>query len=231
MTMIRDNIARIQETIARSARKAGRSPEAVQLVAVSKTVSPNSILEAAQAGQMLFGENYIQEAVDKMIRLPACLQWHFIGHLQSNKARQAAELFDVIETVDRWKVAVALDDHARLLDKTISILLQVNTGRESQKSGVLPEAAETLLTRIAGETGLLVLGLMTMPPYSPDPEQSRPHFSALRQLAQRLASRGLFANNTEVELSMGMSNDYAVAVEEGATLVRVGTALFGQRQA
>jgi len=229
--MIRDNLARIQETIASSARKAGRRPEAVKLVAVSKTVSPDLIFEAVQAGQMLFGENYIQEAADKMACLPANLQWHFTGRLQSNKARRAAELFDLIETVDRWKVAAALDSHARLLGKTISILLQINTGREPQKSGVLPEAAEALLKRIAGETGLRVLGLMTMPPYSPDPEQSRPYFSTLRQLGQRLASFGLFANNAEVELSMGMSNDYAVAIEEGATLVRVGTALFGQRQA
>jgi len=229
--MIRDNLARIRETIASSARKAGRSPEAVKLVAVSKTVSPDLIFEAVQAGQMLFGENYIQEAAEKMACLPASLQWHFTGHLQSNKARRAAELFDLIETVDRWKLAAALDSHARMLGKTISILLQINTGREPQKSGVLPEAAEALLTRIAGETGLRVLGLMTMPPYSPDPEQSRPYFSTLRQLGQRLASLGLFTNNAEVELSMGMSNDYAVAIEEGATLVRVGTALFGQRQA
>ncbi|WP_310599798.1 YggS family pyridoxal phosphate-dependent enzyme [Desulfobulbus sp.] len=229
--MVRDNLARIRETIARSARQAGRNPEAVKLVAVSKTVGTDLILEAVQAGQVLFGENYLQEAADKMTRLPALLQWHFIGHLQSNKARQAAELFDVIETVDRWKVAAALDNHARLLDKPLSIFLQVNIGREPQKSGVLPEQAEQLLRRIAGETSLRILGLMTMPPYSPDPEQSRPYFSALRQLALRLASYDLFASNTEVELSMGMSSDYAVAIEEGATLVRVGTALFGQRQA
>ncbi len=231
MIMVRDNLARIRETIARSARQAGRNPEAVKLVAVSKTVGTDLILEAVQAGQVLFGENYLQEAADKMTRLPALLQWHFIGHLQSNKARQAAELFDVIETVDRWKVAAALDNHARLLDKPLSIFLQVNIGREPQKSGVLPEQAEQLLRRIAGETSLRILGLMTMPPYSPDPEQSRPYFSALRQLALRLASYDLFASNTEVELSMGMSSDYAVAIEEGATLVRVGTALFGQRQA
>jgi len=231
MTMIRDNLARIQETIADSARKAGRSPGAVRLVAVSKTVSPDVILEAVQAGQMLFGESYIQEAADKMSRLPAGLKWHCIGHLQSNKARQAAEMFDLIETIDRWKVAAALDSHARALGKTLSILLQVNIGREPQKSGVLPEEAETLLRKIVGETNLRVLGLMTMPPYSPDPEHSRPYFSALRQLAQRLASCGLFANNAQVELSMGMSTDYAVAIEEGATLVRVGTALFGTRQA
>ncbi|MDR2550563.1 MAG: YggS family pyridoxal phosphate-dependent enzyme [Desulfobulbus sp.] len=229
--MVCDNLARIRETIARSARQAGRNPEAVKLVAVSKTVGTDSMLEAVQAGQILFGENYLQEAADKMTRLPALLQWHFIGHLQSNKAKQAAELFDVIETVDRWKVAAALDSHARLLGNPLSILLQVNIGREPQKSGVLPEQAELLLRKIVGETNLRVLGLMTMPPYSPDPEQSRPYFSALRQLAQRLASYDLFASNAEVELSMGMSSDYAVAIEEGATLVRVGTALFGQRQA
>ncbi|MCL1980264.1 MAG: YggS family pyridoxal phosphate-dependent enzyme [Proteobacteria bacterium] len=228
--MVRDNLAHIQETIARSARKAGRNPREIKLVAVSKTVDIELIAEAVQAGQTLFGENYIQEAADKMTRLPPSLKWHFIGRLQSNKARQAAELFEVIETVDRWKVAAALDSHARLLGKTLSILLQVNIGREPQKSGVLPEAAETLLRKISGETSLRVFGLMTMPPYSPDPEQSRPLFSALRQLAEQLASRGLFADNAAVELSMGMSNDYAVAIEEGATLVRVGSALFGSRQ-
>ncbi|MCL2789932.1 MAG: YggS family pyridoxal phosphate-dependent enzyme [Desulfobulbus sp.] len=228
--MICDNLAHIQKTIARSAHKAGRGPGTVKLVAASKTVQPDAMLTAVRCGQMVFGENYIQEAADKMVRLPVAIHWHFIGHLQSNKTRQAVELFDVIETVDRWKVAAALDSHARSFHKNLSILLQVNIGREPQKSGVLPEAAETLLRKIAGETSLRVLGLMTMPPYSPEPERSRPYFRALSQLAQRLAALGLFADNDRVDLSMGMSNDYQIAIEEGATLVRVGTALFGTRQ-
>ncbi|WP_028318588.1 YggS family pyridoxal phosphate-dependent enzyme [Desulfobulbus elongatus] len=228
--MIRDNLARILATIARSAKKAGRRPEEVKLVAVSKTVGVEPILAAVHSGQMVFGENYLQEAASKIPLLPAALQWHFIGHLQSNKARQAAELFEVIETVDRWKLAVALDSHARSLHKNLSILVQVNIGREPQKSGVLPEEAEALLSRVAGETSLRVLGLMAMPPYFPDPEKSRPYFRELRQLAQRLATLNLFTDNTRVDLSMGMSNDYSIAIEEGATLVRVGTALFGSRQ-
>lgn len=228
--MICDNLAHIRATIAQAAQKAGKNPETVKLVAVSKTVPTDAMLEAVHCGQMVFGENYLQEAADKMARLPAAIRWHCIGHLQSNKTRRAVELFDVIETVDRWKVALALDNHARLLHKDLSILLQVNIGREPQKSGVLPEAAEPLLRKIAAATSLRVLGLMTIPPYSSDPEHSRPYFSALNQLAQRLAACGLFANNACVELSMGMSNDYPVAIEEGATLVRVGTALFGARQ-
>jgi len=228
--MICDNLARIRETIAQSAQRAGRSPDAVQLVAVSKTVDAEAVRTAVQCGQMLFGESYVQEAAGKIPLLPANIHWHCIGRLQSNKTRQAAELFEVIETVDRWKIAAALDSHARALGKDLAILVQVNIGREAQKSGVLPEATEDLLRRIGGETGLRILGLMAMPPYSPDPEHSRPYFRELRQLAQRLAALGLFAERGRVDLSMGMSHDYPVAIEEGATLVRVGTALFGMRQ-
>jgi len=227
--MIRDNLAHILTTIAQRARKVGRNPEEVKLVAVSKTIAVDLMQEALDNGQMLFGESYLQEAAGKIPCFPATVNWHFIGHLQSNKARQAVELFDVIETVDRWKVAKALDSHARLLKKKLSILLQVNIGREKQKSGVLPEEAEALLHQVAQETELRVLGLMTMPPFFSDPEKSRPYFKELRILAQRFAASNLFADNSRVELSMGMSNDYPVAIEEGATLVRVGTALFGAR--
>ena len=229
-TMICANLAHIRETITRSAHKAGRSPEAVKLVAVSKTVSVDAMLAAVHCGQMVFGENYIQEAAQKRPHLPGISQWHYIGHLQSNKTKRAVELFDVIQTVDRWETAAALDSHARALGKSLSILLQVNIGRESQKSGTLPEAAEALLHKIAGATGLHILGLMAMPPYSPEPEHSRPFFREMNRLAQRFAACGLFADNGRVELSMGMSTDYPVAIEEGATLVRIGTALFGTRQ-
>ena len=228
--MIGDNLSHISESIARSARAAGRRPEDVHLVAVSKTVGIDLIGEAMACGQTLFGENYLQEASVKIPLLSPMARWHFIGHLQSNKARQAVELFDVIETVDRWKIAKILDAHARQAGKTLAVLIQVNIGREKQKSGVLPEETETLLRRIKGETSLRVLGLMAMPPFSDDPEQSRPFFRSLRKLAQHLAPLHLFADNNRIELSMGMSNDYTVAVEEGATLVRIGTALFGSRK-
>jgi len=231
MAVIRDNLAHIAETIAQTANKAGRSPEEITLVAVSKTIGIDLIQEAMDNGQMLFGENYLQEAADKIPAVPPAVTWHFIGHLQSNKARQAVELFHVIETVDRWKIAQALDSHARSLKKPMSVLLQVNVGREKQKSGVLPEETETLLRQVAQETELRVLGLMTMPPFSSDPEKSRPYFKELRKLAQRLATLNLFADNAHVQLSMGMSHDYPVAIEEGATLVRIGTALFGPRSA
>ena len=228
--MISDNLARILETIARSARKVGRNPHDIRLVAVSKMIGVDLMRQAMESGQTLFGENYLQEAADKITLFPPTVNWHFIGHLQSNKAKQAVELFDVIETVDRWKVAKALDNHAKNQRKKLSVLIQVNTGREKQKSGVLPEEAEELLRQIAQESDLRVLGLMTMPPFFPDPEKSRPYFRELKDLAKRLAALNLFADNARVELSMGMSGDYPIAVEEGATLVRVGTALFGARK-
>ena len=227
--MIHDRLRQIWATIAASSIKAGRNPSEIKLVAVSKTVAPDLIQEAISCGQMLFGENYLQEAASKIPLFPSETNWHFIGHLQSNKAKQAAELFQVIETVDRWKIAKALDDHARLLGKSLSILIQVNLGRERQKSGVSPENAAQLLRQITQSTNLRVLGLMTMPPFFADPEQSRPYFRELKKLSLQLAAMNLFADNTNVALSMGMSNDYPIAIEEGATIIRVGTALFGAR--
>lgn len=227
--MIRDNLHQISNTIRESALKVGRNPDEIKLVAVSKTVAPALIQEAVDCGQMLFGENYLQEAANKISLFPRETQWHFIGHLQSNKARQAAELFQVVETVDRWKIAKLLDEHAKHLGKTLSILIQINLGRERQKSGVSPEDVEQLLRKITQTTNLRVLGLMTMPPFFDLPEQSRPYFRELKKLSLQLAAMDLFADNTNVALSMGMSNDYPIAIEEGATIVRVGTALFGSR--
>lgn len=227
--MIRDNLRKILTTIVESANKVGRNPDEIKLVAVSKTVPPELIREAIDCGQMLFGENYLQEASNKIPLFSHATKWHFIGHLQSNKARQAVELFQVIETVDRWKIAKLLDDNARHLGKTISILIQVNLGRERQKSGVSPENVEQLLRQISQSTNLRILGLMTMPPFFSQPEQSRPYFRDLKELSVHLAAMNLFVDNTNVALSMGMSNDYPIAIEEGATIVRVGTALFGSR--
>ncbi len=224
-----DNLTHILETIAQTARAIGRNPTEINLVAVSKRISINAIQQMIDCGQTLFGENYLQEASEKIQHFPPTLGWHFIGHLQTNKARQVAELFDVVETVDRLKIAKALDTHAKLLQKKLAVLIQVNIGREKQKSGILPEEAESLIRDITKETDLHILGLMTMPPFSPDPEKSRPYFKELKTLADRLAAQHLFSDNDHVELSMGMSGDYPIAIEEGATIIRVGTALFGAR--
>lgn len=228
-TVLNDNLSLIQTTIRQTALKVGRPPESVQLVAVSKTVPVDQIEQAIACGQTIFGENYLQEAATKIRVLPKTARWHFIGHLQSNKVREAVELFDVIETVDRWKIAKTVDEQAQRINKPLSVLVQINIGREPQKSGLAPEEAEHFLHRLNRETRLQVLGLMTMPPLVATPEESRPFFREMKKLAHRLAENGLFANNASVALSMGMSADYPIAIEEGATLVRVGTALFGVR--
>lgn len=227
--MISDNLAQIRSNIIQAANNAKRNPETIKLVAVSKFVSTDRIQEALACGQTLFGENYLQEASEKIQTIGAQAKWHFIGHLQSNKAKQAVALFDMVETVDRLKIAKALDAQAKEAGKTLSVLIQVNIGREPQKSGILPEETEQLARAIRQETALEVCGLMAMPPFFDAPEKSRPYFRKLRELANQLAERQLFADNTQVELSMGMSGDYPVAIEEGATIVRVGTALFGSR--
>ncbi|WP_457574980.1 YggS family pyridoxal phosphate-dependent enzyme [Desulfolithobacter sp.] len=227
--MICDNLKTIYRQIEESAVRAGRDPQSVRLVAVSKRQEPERILEALDCGQDLFGENYLQEAREKIELLGDRARFHFIGHLQSNKARQAADLFTMVETVDRLKIARALSRHAGALGRSLDILLQVNVGREPQKAGVLPENLDELASEVATLPSLRLRGLMTMPPYTTDPEESRPFFRSLRRLARELSDKGLFTDNSRVELSMGMSRDFPVAIEEGATLVRVGTAIFGPR--
>jgi pyridoxal phosphate enzyme (YggS family) len=227
--VICDNLDRIRTRIQEAAVNCGRNPQEIRLVAVSKRIPAKAVVEAYRCDQVIFGENYLQDAREKIMQLKPSLQWHFIGHLQSNKARMAAELFQVIETVDRLKIARALDRHAGELEKTLEVLIQVNVGREQQKSGVLPEETKGLLQDIRTLSNLKVRGLMTMPPYGRDPEAGRPWFRELKQLAVQLACKGLFEDNDAVELSMGMSADFTVAIEEGATLVRVGTAIFGPR--
>lgn len=224
-----DNLAHIRERMALAAQRVGRDPERVTLVAVSKHVTPERIAEAVAAGQLLFGENYLQEAQEKIGQLPAALRWHFIGHLQSNKAKLAAELFHMVETVDRIKLARLLNQYAAEAKRVLPVLAQVNVGREPQKAGVLPEEAEQLLREMAALPHLEVRGLMTMPPFFDQPEAARPYFRELRLLAEKLAGKGLLGSRGTIELSMGMSGDFEVAIEEGATLVRVGTALFGAR--
>jgi PLP dependent protein len=225
MNRIARNLEEVRSRIKTAALRAGRDPEAVRLVAVSKIIPVERLQEALAADQRLFGENYLQEARGKIAALNEGVSWHFIGHLQSNKARGAVELFELIHGVDRLKLAQALDAAAASLDQVQNILIQVNLAGEASKSGAAPEAVLELLRQLRLLPHLKVLGLMTMPPFLP-PEAVRPFFRALRELrepCQDLTGLPL------PELSMGMSGDYEVAVEEGATLVRVGTAIFGSR--
>lgn len=230
MSQISKNLELIQDRINKAACRVGRDPDGVRLVAVSKRKSVDLINEAFACGQTLFGENYLQEAALKIEQLDKGINWHFIGHLQSNKAGMAANMFDVVETVDRFKVARALDRSLEGGRKgVLPVLVQVNIGREPQKSGVMPEDTAGLLRDIQQLKNVKVQGLMVMPPLCADPEMVRPYFRATRELALSLADQGLLASDDKIELSMGMSGDYEVAIEEGATLVRVGTALFGAR--
>ncbi len=228
--MICDNIEQVRNTVREAALRSGRNPDAVKIVAVSKHVSVTRVTAAQSCGQIVFGENYLQEAAEKISQISEPVTWHFIGHLQTNKAAAAAELFQMIQTVDRLKIATALNTHAERIGKYLDVLIQVNVGREAQKSGVLPENAEGLLRDLQSLAHLRVRGLMTMPPYGRDSEESRLWFRALKQLALQLAEEELFYDNSTVELSMGLSGDFAVAVEEGATMIRIGTAIFGERK-
>jgi PLP dependent protein len=228
--MIADNIRIVKEKIALAARNAGREAQDIKLVAVSKHFSADAICEAFAAGQIFFGENYIQEIQSKKGLAPKGAVFHFIGHLQSNKAKNAIETCEMIETLDSFKLAKALHNQLEKLNKSLDILIQVNIGNDPDKTGVTADKAEELLNSINLLTRLRVCGLMTMPPLVTDPELSRPHFRNLRLLAKHLMEKSLFPHVSKPELSMGMSDDFHIAIEEGATIVRVGTAIFGHRQ-
>lgn len=229
--MIQNNIELLNDRIIETLNKCGRNIDTVRLVAVSKRFPTSSIKEAQEAGQRLFGENYIQEANDKYHELHGNVQFHFIGHLQSNKAKIAAEICSMIETVNSFKLAKKLNNHLVPLTKTLDILVQVNTGDDTNKSGIAPDKVGDLLRKISKLPMLRALGLMTIPPFTENPDNARSFFQELRLLSQSLSKEKLFFDNNRVELSMGMSNDYRIAIEEGATLVRIGTAIFGQRVA
>jgi len=229
--MISENLAAIQEKIAKAADASNRSPEDIKLVAVSKRFPVTAIQEAYAGGQTLFGENYIQEVQQKRPELPEQVHFHFIGHLQTNKAKIAAESCSVVETVDRLKLAAALNKRLDELQKDMDILVQVNIGEDPGKSGISAEETENLLYELKSFSRIHTCGLMTMPPIEPSPELSRPYFRGLRLLAEELSGKDLFFDNSRIELSMGMSSDYHIAIEEGATIVRVGTAIFGNRPA
>jgi hypothetical protein len=225
---IADNYRLLMEAIAAAACQADRDPETIKLVGASKTVSVERIRQAVAAGLTILGENYLQEARDKIMALDLPVVWHFIGHLQSNKAAAAVKLFALIHSVDRPSLAKALDGAAAKADQVQDILLEVNLSREPTKSGVKLEDLEPLLRTCAALPHLRVRGLMTMPPWYADPEKVRPYFKALRRTRDHLQSLKLTGVDL-TELSMGMSGDFKIAIEEGATLIRVGTALFGAR--
>ncbi|MDH4319039.1 MAG: YggS family pyridoxal phosphate-dependent enzyme [Desulfobulbaceae bacterium] len=227
--MICDNLRHIRDRIHKAALAAGRDPKSIRLVAVSKHIAPETISTAMSCGQLLFGENYLQEAQKKIALLGQTASWHFIGGLQSNKAKLVVELFDMVETVDRLKTARALNTHAERINKKLDILVQVNIGKEPQKSGVFPENIIEFIKELNTLQSLRVQGLMAIPPYSPDPETTRSHFARLRELGTRCRKAGMFHSDERCELSMGMSGDFETAIEEGATIVRVGTAIFGPR--
>lgn len=227
--MIAENIQLIQAKINEAAAKSGRSTDEVKLIAVSKRFPASVVKEAHAAGQIFFGENYIQEVQLKKDQVPPEVKFHFIGHLQSNKAKIAAATCDMIETVDRYKLGKSLDKHLQALDKTMDILAQINIGDDSNKAGAKKDEAEELVKQLGDLPNLRVCGLMTMPPFEQEAELSRIHFRNLRLLAEQLADKGLFPDVKSPDLSMGMSGDFHIAIEEGATIVRVGTAIFGQR--
>ena len=223
------NITKIRRRIAVTCARCGRDPHSVKLMAVTKTVPGELILQAVDAGINLLGENYVQEAREKIDQLNGRAQLHLIGYLQTNKAKYAVKLFDYIHSVDRRELALELDRRAKAASRKMNILIEVNVSGEQTKNGVAAGAAVELVKSIAQLTNLSVRGLMTMAPYSDDPETSRPYFQALRCLRNEIVHAGIPGVQME-ELSMGMTDDFEVAIEEGATIVRIGRAIFGNRQ-
>ena len=234
--------------LAAAASRSGRNPDEIILMAVSKTFPPERICEAYAAGLRVFGENRVQEFAGKAdaVRNLRDIEWHLIGHLQTNKAAKAAELFDAIDSVDSVRMAEKLNASAESAGKILSVLIEINVGGEQAKSGLALSSVEQgsveqssveqgsneleqILQNASRWVNLKIRGLMTVPPYTEDPERSRPYFRQLRQIRDRIASRELPQVGTAV-LSMGMSHDFEVAIEEGATCVRVGTAIFGKRE-
>ena len=203
-------------------------PDGIQLVAAAKTRNPEEILEAVEAGVKIIGENYVQEAERAYEVVGNKAKWHFIGHLQKNKVKKAVKIFDVIETVDSIELAREIDKRCAQIGKTMPVLIEINSGRELQKAGVLPENAEQLAREISACQNIRVTGLMTMGPRFGDPEDSRPYFVETKKLFEKIKKLNL--PNTEMRyLSMGMTNSYKIALEEGANIVRIGSKIFGER--
>jgi PLP dependent protein len=230
MQEMRGRLEAIRARMQTAAHRAGRPPDSVKLVAVSKTVEAQRVREALHLGQVDFGENRVQEARDKQPGVGAGARWHLVGHLQRNKAKEAARLFQVIHSVDSVGLLRDLERHGAGLQTPLRALIQVNLASEAGKHGAAPRELPEILAAAEEMQHIKVTGLMILPPYHPDPEQSRPLFRGLAELARELSLTG-FNNVSLRELSMGMSEDFEVAIEEGATWIRIGRALFGERPA
>ena len=227
---MKQRLDQVKERIRKACESCNRDTESVRLVAVSKTIPAETVKQAIEAGVTVLGENYVQEAREKfnaLVQYP--VSWHFIGHLQSNKAKYAVRLFDLIHSVDSFKLARELDKQAKKVDKIQQVLVQVNISAEDTKSGISADEAPGLISEISQLENLSIKGLMTMPPFFYQPEKVKPFFAALRELRDQIRQQGL-PNVSLEELSMGMTGDFEVAIEEGATLVRIGTAIFGERK-
>jgi PLP dependent protein len=229
---IAHQLAQIRDRISAAAHRSGRNPDDIALMAVCKTFPPEAIKDAYAAGQRLFGENRVQEFTGKYPAVAnlSDVRFHMIGHLQSNKATKAAEIFHAVDSIDSAKLAQRLNDAAQKLNKTLDVLIEINVGGEEAKSGLDPDSPEVdaILTHAPEWKNLKVRGLMTVPPFTNDPEGARPCFRKLRELRDRLTARNLQNVSLDV-LSMGMSHDFEVAIGEGSTCVRIGTAIFGER--
>jgi len=228
MATVAENLRAVKERIAKAAARVGRDPEGITLVAVTKTMPVDRIRAAIEAGQRVFGENRVQEAQAKVQALDRTVEWHLIGHLQRNKVKYVCDLFQVIESVDSLPLAQDLDRRASQHGMVMPILIQVHVGDEDTKSGVPPAQALALVRAVASLPHLAIRGLMSVPPAVENPEEARPSFVQLRALAEEIDAAKI-PGVAMAELSMGMSHDFEVAIEEGATLVRVGTAIFGPR--
>jgi pyridoxal phosphate enzyme (YggS family) len=229
---IADQLALIRDRISSAARSAGRNPDDIALMAVCKTFPAEAIVEAYAAGQRLFGENRVQEFAEKFpaVRTLPDAHFHMIGHLQSNKAAKAVEIFHAVDSIDSAKLAQRLNDAAQKLNKTLDALIEINVGGEEAKSGLAPDSPEieAILSQAPEWKHFKIRGLMTVPPFTDDPEGARAYFRELRELRDRLAARN-YSNVALDVLSIGMSHDFEVAIEEGSTCVRIGTAIFGER--
>jgi pyridoxal phosphate enzyme (YggS family) len=226
ISFIKENLLRVMERIEEAAQGVGRNPEDINLVAVSKTVESARIKEAIEAGVSILGENYVQEAQKKIEEIGRIVSWHFIGHLQSNKAKYAVSLFDMIHSLDSISLAEELNRRAEKEGRTMNAMIEVNLSGEATKFGAEEAKVFDIARRVLNLSHLSLVGLMTMPPYFDDPRLSRPYYIRLRELKEKMIKEGIPLR----ELSMGMSNDFEIAIEEGATFVRVGTAIFGARK-
>lgn len=228
-TSLLERIERVRARIRQAAQRSSRSPDEITLVAVSKTHPIKAIQDALAAGLTDFGENRVQEAETKIPVIAEMAKWHLIGHLQSNKARRAVEMFDVIHSLDSAALALRLDRMCEEVNRaTLPVLIQVDLGHESTKTGVAEAELPEVITTVQGCERLQLIGLMTLPPFFDEAERVRPYFRRLRELRDELRTSGAFGDRGG-ELSMGMTHDFEIAIEEGATMVRVGTAIFGER--